>query len=80
MMEKDKINLASDFCAKTGFIVTTNFGTDKLSDEFRKQKKYLEELPVNREIPIKKRNKAQTSRKASAGKIVSQHHMLNQAE
>lgn len=38
----------------------------------------LEELPVSKELPLRKKTKPATSRKNSVGKIISQHHIIGQ--
>lgn len=43
------------------------------------RRKPLEELPVSKELPLRKKTKPATSRKNSVGKIVSQH-IINQKE
>ncbi len=47
---------------------------------FQIKKKVLEDLPVSKEIPPRKKTRPASSRKNSVGKIVSQHHILKEKE
>lgn len=40
------------------------------------KKKPLDDLPVSKEIPLRKKTKPATSRKNSVGKIVNQHQII----
>lgn len=41
------------------------------------KRKVLEDLPVSKEMPIRKKTKPSTSRKNSVGKIVNQHQIIH---
>ena len=40
------------------------------------RRKPLDDLPVSKEIPLRKKTKPATSRKNSVGRIVNQHHII----
>ncbi len=44
------------------------------------KRKVLEDLPVSKEIPMRKKTKPSTSRKNSVGKIVNQNHIIQNNE
>ena len=43
-------------------------------------RKVLEDLPISKEIPMRKKTKPSTSRKNSVGKIVNQNHIIHNNE